>query len=397
MPRLVVEIPGRRGHRMAQNRGRPTLVKLPGEVLSHIVTYLEDIEDVRERFDVGGRLSLTSRELLAVGRRVIWSDTVIVCTGRNLHFAADLAARTDLLRHVRYLTFRQPVGQSAHASWVSAMVEIVKGCSSTLKYLDCDAPTDFYPSTDESLAFKSRQALFDLASSPAAATLETLAFRVVLGPTINDINIVRLVDALDQFTELKTMFFRSTWTAPISAHASSLLSPYLDPSKTIYLWHHVGKASFGGPELLIQFVNLVDVTLDAPPGPTFGTLLPLWVAALSKLQHLEGVTLGPWERVAGVHDDVGLSTVTLDVLLASLPPSIKYYIVDGVYFPNVLNLDFFSHKEYVGEQTRLESLPRVSERLRYHDARFDMRRLGLIRLVEPSGRRIWGIDDIDHD
>ncbi|GAA5856107.1 hypothetical protein JCM9279_002369 [Rhodotorula babjevae] len=414
MPDFVIEIPPRRRRRVRHSRLSAALLRLPVEIMDEIATYLEDIKDDRERIVLGGRLALVSKELIPFGRRVTWSRTNILCSERNLVFATELAARPDLLANVRSLTFEQPDGQSASSDWVGHMIWIVQGCTSALELLDCATGFCFYSGDDQSLALRSHHELLVLAGLPVAATLKTLRLRVVFGPENYAIDIRDLVGALDQFIELKALFIRSTWTAPIPAHAPGgtirarldeifiddrglsgqpslfqLLSPCLDASQIKYLRVYIGRSSFGGPEQLGRFVNLVHAHLDAFRGMSFANALPQWVAGLSHLGRVRHVSLGPTWLTASANL-LGPSTVPLDVLLASLPPSVETYKVERIYFVNNLGLDFFSHREHVlGDRHRFKKTTMVHVRL--DDPDLGRRRLKLCRLNKPDGTQPWGI------
>lgn len=373
--------------------------------------YLEDIEDDRERVVLGGRLSLVSKQLLPLGQRVTWSRTVILCSDRNLLFTDVLKGRPDLLAHLRYLTFARPIGQSVSPRWVGRMVEVADGCTSALKVVDC-ASAWSADKGNQNVAFKSQKLLSNLARSPMAATLQSLGIRVVLG---TDIAVADLGATINKFREVKSLLIRSTWAVPLPAGQMGLsgslgvtelivddaglvgqrslfhlLSPCLVPSQIKHLHVHIGQASFGGPGQLSRFTNLVGVHFNASRGSNFGAALPQWVAGLSHLPHLEYVSLGSKSLLADPHSGLDISTVPLDVLLSSLPPLVKTYKVDGVYFINSLGLDFFSHREHVlGDRKRFNMTTQVYVRL--DDPDFGRRRFALCRLNKPDGTSLWGI------
>lgn len=291
------------------------------------------------------------------------------------------------------------------------MVEVVEGCASALKVLDCASAWSADRGV-QNVAFKSQKLLSNLARSPTAATLQSLGIRVVLG---TDIAVTDLGATLNEFREVKSLLIRSTWAAPLPVGQMGLtgslgvtklavidpaplgqpslfqlLYPCLVPSQITHLVVGTAQASFGGPEQLSSFVNLVSVHLDAYCSSNFGAALPQWVAGLSHLPHLEYVSLGPKRLLADPHTGLDISTVPLDVLLSSLPPSVKTYKVDGVYFINTLGLDFFSHREHVlGDRKRFNNTTQVY--VRFDDPDFGRRRFALCRLNKPDGTSLWGI------
>ncbi|GAA5946025.1 hypothetical protein JCM3775_002671 [Rhodotorula graminis] len=420
MTRFSIEIPPRRGRRIPQSRGGSTRIRLPVEIIDHIVGYLEN-EGVGDRLVIGGRLSLASKQLFEYGRRVIWNYTAIVCTDRNRRFATELAARRDLLSHVRSLVFQLQAADQSSAGWVSHMLAILKGCSCALKILNCGLQFGLLDRSGQSLAFRHVKDLIELARLPMAATLESLGLHVVLGTNIDvsrsDIGVVELGSALDAFVKLEYLHIQSTWAAPLPAgqvvvtgkrrfealyfndqgmggqpSLAHLLSPCIDPSETKHLWINVGLSQFGGPDLLTNFVNLKSVHLNAKPGARFTAALPEWVAGLSHLEHLQTVHLGPKEPVAGLQTTLSPSTVALDVLLASLPPSIKTYKVEQVYFVNNLALDFFPHREYLLYDHGLGDIDlSKSVVVRLADRDYDRLRFELGRMSGPGGTTLWGI------
>ncbi|GAA5943034.1 hypothetical protein JCM3775_000241 [Rhodotorula graminis] len=412
MTRFSIEIPPRRGRRIPQSRGGSTRIRLPAEIIDHIVGYLEN-EGVRNRLVIGGRLSLASKQLREYGRRVIWTHTIIFCDDRNRRFATELATRRDLLSHVRTLAFKLQAADQSSAGWVSHMLAILKGCSRGLK-INCGLQFELLDRGGQSLAFRHVKDLIELARLPMAATLRSLALHVVLG---SDIGVVELGSALNTFVRLESLHIQSTWAAPHLAGQVSmtgehrfealyfndqgmggqpsladLLWPCIDPSETKHLWINVGLSQFGGPDLLTNFVNLKSVHLNAHSDARLTEALPTWVAGLSHLEHLQSVHLGPKKPVDGLQTTLSLSTVALDVLLASLPPSIETYKVEQVYFVNNLALDFFPHREYLLHNHGLGAIDlSKSVIVRLADRDFDLRRFELGRMNGPGGTTHWGI------
>ncbi|GAA5852730.1 hypothetical protein JCM9279_003949 [Rhodotorula babjevae] len=337
---------------------------LPNELLDMLADHIvAECDDERARIVTGKRMSLVCTQLVGLGRRVLWRSKRLTCSDQNLLMARELAKRPDLVSYLRELSFVQAEGSSTSVQWVNTMVEIAKGCSGALKSFACYPALS--PSADDILTVTRRDWLSGLADSIMAPGLKNLMIRTALGP---DLVAADLASELSRFGRLDAL----------------------------HLAVDFGRSPTAGLSQIVEANKLVSIHLDAATTATDCALcraLPVFVAAVADLPHLKHVHLGnePLADDAGLHK----SPVALDVVLASLPPSVETYKVEGVYFANNLDLRFFEFIEYKRAIDRFDPIGWVQLRLEHEYAQFDLAMFDLRRLIQPNGNKHWGLYNSD--
>ncbi|GAA5856109.1 hypothetical protein JCM9279_002370 [Rhodotorula babjevae] len=317
---------------------------LPNELLDMIATLIvAGCDDERARIVAGQNLSLVCKQLVGLGRRVLWHRKTMICRDDNLAVARQLVQRPYLLSYTRELRFKHEWGLSMSA-WPDRMLDIIYACPSVLQVLQCGPANKHASRFGQGLTFTDTYSLDRLARAPCARHLTSLTVRVALGPKlVAD----RLASALSDFVGLDELHLVVDF----------------------FSW------STDGISQIVEANKLVSIHLDAATsarGCEFCRALHAFVNALRHLPHLKHAHLGS-ESSSGGADT---------------------YKVEGVYFEDQRGVLSRLRDEYkavyrmfgsfgVGNRTS-----RVYLRL---DPSSAPRELSLRRLLYLDGPTSWGL------